>query len=77
MYSLNHERACTLKLYLEVRPTAKVNLYSSLILTDEWDGPALIKCFKDIGREAEVDKPGGPHVFSRIPGYFDDSRGFP
>jgi hypothetical protein len=38
-------------------------------------GSALIKCFKAIRREAGVDKPGGSHVFSRMPGHFDDSRG--
>lgn len=64
---------------LKFRLTAKVkhNLYSSLILTDEWDGSALIKFFKAIRREARVDKPGGSHVFSRIPGHFDNSRGVP
>lgn len=65
---LNPKVAHTLKDYLKVRPSLKVNGEQPLFITDycrRWDRMDLHRMFRQYKKKANIYKPGGLHVFGR------------
>jgi integrase/recombinase XerD len=65
---INPIGARTLRRYLEVRPSAKIDGKQYLFYTDymkKWDRISLHGVFSSIKKRAKVSSPGGLHVFGR------------
>jgi integrase/recombinase XerD len=65
---LNPEVTPILRDYLKVRPSLKVNGEQPLFITDycrRWDRMDVHRMFRQYKKKANIDKPGGLHVFGR------------